>query len=65
MSTSQIALPENGAEQRTQEIQLGLKKLARHDWSLWATALVVTLSLAAAVASMAAWLISQPTDPFY
>jgi diguanylate cyclase (GGDEF)-like protein len=65
MSTNQIALPEKGAEQRTQEIQLGLQSLARHDWSLWGAALVVILSLTAAVASMSLWLTSEPTDPFY
>jgi diguanylate cyclase (GGDEF)-like protein len=65
MDTNQIALPEKGAEQRTQELQLGLERLGRHDWSLWGTASVVILSLTAAVASMSVWLTSEPTDPFY
>jgi diguanylate cyclase (GGDEF)-like protein len=65
MKTNPITLPEKEAEQRTQEIQLGLKEIARHDWSLWGTALVVILSLTAAVASLSTWLTSEPSDPFY
>lgn len=65
MSTQQIALPEKEAEQRTQEIRLGLKRLAQHDWSLWGTAVVVILSLTAAVASFSIWISSEPKDPFY
>ena len=65
MSTSQIAIPEKNAEQSTEEIQLGLRRLARHNWSLWGTALVVILALTAAVASLSLWLTFGPTDPFY
>jgi len=65
MSTSQIAILEKNAEQSTEEIQLGLRRLARHNWSLWGTALVVILALTAAVASLSLWLTSEPTDPFY
>src|SRR3984957_18762837 len=65
MSTNKITLPEKETEQRTQEIQLGLQQMARHDWSLWGSALVVILSLTAAVASLSTWLTSEPTDPFY
>jgi diguanylate cyclase (GGDEF)-like protein len=65
MSTQQITLPEEGAEQRTQEIRRGLQILAQHDWSLWWTAVVVILSLTAAVASFSIWITSEPKDPFY
>jgi diguanylate cyclase (GGDEF)-like protein len=65
MSTQNIALPETGAEQRTQEIRRGLQILAQHDWSLWGTAVVVILSLTAAVGSFSIWITSEPKDPFY
>ena len=65
MSTQPIALPEKGAEERTQEIRRGLQKLAQHDWSLWGTAVVVILALTAAVASFSVWMTSEPNDPFY
>ena len=65
MSTQQIALPEKGAEQRTQEIRSGLQILAQHNWSLWGTAVVIILSLTAAIASFSIWISSAPKDPFY
>lgn len=65
MNTSQIDVSEKSVEQRTEEIQLGLQRLSRHDWSFWGTALVVILSLTAAVVSLELWLTSETTDPFY
>jgi diguanylate cyclase (GGDEF)-like protein len=65
MGAENTGFPDNGAEQRTQEIQRVLKKLARHDWSLWGTATVVILSLTAAVVSLAVWVTAAPNDPFY
>jgi diguanylate cyclase (GGDEF)-like protein len=65
MNTEGIASPEMGAEQRALEIRRGLQKLGRHDWSLWATAVVVILSLTAAVGSLAAWITAIPNDPYY
>jgi diguanylate cyclase (GGDEF)-like protein len=65
MSISQIAIPETNTEQSTEEIQLGLRRIARNNWSLWGTALVVILALTAAVASLSLWLTSDSTDPFY
>jgi diguanylate cyclase (GGDEF)-like protein len=65
MSTLQIALPKEGAEQRTQEIRRGLQILAQHNWSLWGTAVVIILSLTAAIASFSIWISSAPRDPFY
>ena len=65
MNTEGITSSETGAEERTQEIRRGLQKLARHDWSLWATAVVVILSLSAAVASLAVWMTAIPNDPYY
>jgi diguanylate cyclase (GGDEF)-like protein len=65
MSTSQIAIPEKGAKQSTEEIQLGLQRLSKHDWSLWGATVVVILALTAAVTSLSLWLTSEPADPFY
>src|SRR5580704_17086366 len=65
MNTQEITLPEKGVEQRTQEIRRGLQILAQHDWSLWGTAVVVILSLTAAVGSFSIWITSEPKDPFY
>jgi diguanylate cyclase (GGDEF)-like protein len=65
MNTNQIALSDTGVEQRTQVIRRELRTLGRHDWSLWALALVIILSLTAAVASLSMSVISEPNDPFY
>jgi diguanylate cyclase (GGDEF)-like protein len=65
MSANQIAFSDTGAEQRTQEIRRDLRKLGRHDWSLWVLALVIILSLTGAVASLSLSIISQPSEPFY
>jgi diguanylate cyclase (GGDEF)-like protein len=65
MNTEVVTSPETGAEQRTLEIRRGLQKLGRHDWSLWATAVVVILSLTAAIGSLATWITAIPNDPFY
>ena len=65
LTHDEAALPESRAEERTLEIRRGLQKLGRHDWSLWATAIVVILSLTAAVASMGFWIKALPGDPYY
>jgi len=65
MDTNQIALSDMGVEQRNQVIRRDLRTLGRHDWSLWALALVIILSLTAAVASFSTSVISEPNDPFY
>jgi diguanylate cyclase (GGDEF)-like protein len=65
MSTSQIALSDAGAEQRTQGIQRDLQILKRHDWSLWVLALVIILSLTGAVVSLTASVIPETSDPFF
>src|SRR5579862_629738 len=65
MSTNQIALSDTGVEQRTQVMQLDLRALGRHDWSLWALALVIILSLTAAIASLSVSVVPNQNDPFY
>src|SRR5580700_622707 len=65
MSTTQTALTDPGVEHRTQVIKRDLKRLGRHDWSMWALAVVIILSLTAAVASLSTSVIPQADDPFY
>src|SRR5277367_3437328 len=68
MSTQQTALSplqDQGVEHRAKIIQRDLKRLGRHDWSLWALAVVIILSLTAAVASLSTSVIPQSDDPFY
>jgi diguanylate cyclase (GGDEF)-like protein len=64
MSASQIELF-SGAQQRTQEIRRDLQRLGRNDWWLWALAIVVILSLTAAVGSLSLSIMSEPNEPFY
>ena len=56
---------DGGVEQRTQVIRRDLRKLGRHDWSLWALALIIILSLTGAVVSLATSVIPGTTDPFF
>src|SRR5580704_11457052 len=65
MTTSQTALSDTGVEQRTQIIRRNMRKLGRHDWSLWAWALVIILSLTGAVVSLGTSVIPEASDPFY
>jgi diguanylate cyclase len=65
ISADQITLSDKGAEQRTQIIRRELWKLGRHDWSLWALAVVIILSLTAAVTTLSTSVVSQASDPFY
>jgi len=65
MSTNQIALADTGIEQRTQKIRGELRKLGRHDWSLWALAVIVILSLTAAVMTLSTSVLPEASDPFY
>jgi diguanylate cyclase (GGDEF)-like protein len=65
MSTEHIALSDTGVVQRTQVIKRDLRTLGRHDWSLWALAVVIILSLTAAVMSLSTSVIPAAGDPFY
>ncbi len=61
----ELTLSEGGAEPRTQEIRHSLQRLERHDWSLWWAAVVVMLSLTAAVVSLSVSVLSRPDEPFF
>ena len=54
MSTEPVALPDFGAEARSQQIDRDLKKLGWHDWTLWGLALVVILAMTATLMAVLA-----------
>ncbi len=65
MSTTELPLPNVSAENRTQEIRRGLRRLERRDWSLWGSAVLVMLSLTAAVVSLSLSVSPKPDEPFF
>jgi diguanylate cyclase (GGDEF)-like protein len=65
MSTNQITLSDTDTEQRTQVIQRDLRTLGRHDWSLWVLAVIIILSLTAAVITLSTSVLPEIADPFY
>src|SRR5713226_3158928 len=64
MSTTELPLHNVSAENRTQEIRRSLRRLERRDWSLWWSAVLVVLSLTAAVVSLSMSVLVQPDEPF-
>src|SRR5712692_207944 len=65
MSTMELSLPEVSAENRTGEIRRSLRRLERRDWSLWWSAVLVILSLTAAVVSLSLSVLTKPDEPFF
>jgi len=65
MRTNKIPLPELGIEERAKEIRSNLRRIGRHDWSLWFLAVVIALSLTFAIATLSMAVIFDPHDPFY
>jgi len=65
MSTTEQLPLELGAEHRAQEIRRSLRRLERRDWWLWWAALVVVLSLTAAVVSLSVAVLTKPDEPFF
>lgn len=65
MSTTVLSLYNVSAENRTQGIRRSLRQLERRDWSLWWSAVVVMLSLTAAVVSLSVSVLVQPDEPFF
>ena len=65
MITSERKPPDFGADQRTEEVRRGLERLGRGNWSMWGSAVVVILSVAAGVASFLVSQASQPNSPAY
>src|SRR5229473_518980 len=64
MSTTELPLHNVSAENRTQEIRRSLRRLERRDWSLWWSAVLVMLSLTAAVVFLSLSVLGQPDEPF-
>src|SRR5713226_2942757 len=65
MSTTELPLHNVSAENRTQEIRRSLRRLERRDWSLWWSAVLVMLSLTAAVVFLSLSVLVQPDEPFF
>jgi diguanylate cyclase (GGDEF)-like protein len=65
MSKSEIAFPKTGAEERAEEIRRDLRRLGRHDWSLWGATAAVILALTVAIGTFSASVGSERSDPFY
>jgi diguanylate cyclase (GGDEF)-like protein len=65
MSTTDLPLPETGAEHRSQEIRRSLRRIEQHDWWLWAYAILVILSLTAAVVALSLSVLTKPDEPFF
>jgi diguanylate cyclase (GGDEF)-like protein len=65
MSTTDLPLPETGAEHRSQEIRRSLRRIERHDWWLWGYAFLVILSLTAAVVALSISVLTRPDEPFF
>jgi diguanylate cyclase (GGDEF)-like protein len=65
MSTTELPLPNVSAGNRTQEIRRSLRRLERRDWSLWWSAVLVMLSLTAAVVSLSLSVSTRPDEPFF
>jgi diguanylate cyclase (GGDEF)-like protein len=65
MSTNQIPLPDVGIEERAREIRSNLRRIGRHDWSLWFLAVVIALSMTFAIATLSMAVTFDPHDPFY
>jgi len=65
MSTTELSLPDVSAENRTEEIRRSLRRLERRDWSLWWSAVLVILSLTAAVVSLSLSVLTKPDEPFF
>jgi diguanylate cyclase (GGDEF)-like protein len=54
-----------GAGPQTQEIRQSLRRLERRDWSLWGSAIIIMLSLIAAIASFSVSVTALPGEPFF
>jgi diguanylate cyclase (GGDEF)-like protein len=65
MTANDNSLPDVGIEQRAREIRSNLRTIGRHNWSLWALAVLIAFSLTFAIATLSMAVISEPHDPFY
>jgi len=65
MSTTDLSLPERGAEDRSQEIRQSLRRIEQRDWWLWGYAVLVIFSLTTAVVALSVSVLTKPAEPFY
>jgi len=66
MTTTELPRPdEPGAGQQTQDIRQSLRRLERRDWSLWGSAIIIMLSLIAAIASLSVSVSALAGEPFF
>jgi diguanylate cyclase (GGDEF)-like protein len=66
MTTTELPLlDEPGAGQQTQDIRQSLRRLERRDWSLWGSAIIIMLSLIAAIASLSVSVSALAGEPFF
>lgn len=65
MIRTEAAIPEPGAEDRSREIRRSLKQIDRRDWWLWGHAVLVILSLTAAVVILSMSVVTKPEEPFF
>ena len=66
MSTTEPPpLDEPGVGQQTQEIRQSLRRLERRDWSLWGSAIIIMLSLIAAIASLSVSVSALAGEPSF
>jgi two-component system cell cycle response regulator len=65
MIRAEAAIQEPGAEDRTREIRRSLKQIDRRDWWLWGHAVLVILSLTAAVVILSMSVVTKPDEPFF
>src|ERR1700677_801667 len=65
MTVKETTFSDTDVQQRTQVIRRDLRRLGRHDWSLWALAVVTILSLTGAVITLSTSVIPESSDPFY
>ncbi len=65
MVTTELPVSESGANLRTQEIRGSLRRIERRDWWLWGYAILVILSLTAAVVALSVSVLTKPDEPFF
>jgi diguanylate cyclase (GGDEF)-like protein len=65
VNTMELALPEMGAQHRSQEIRRSLRRIERRDWWLWGNAVLVMFSLTAAVVALSLSVLTKADEPFF
>lgn len=65
MATTELPLPEPGADYSTRDIRRSLRRIERRDWWLWGYASLVMLGLTAAVVVLSLSVLTEPHEPFF